>query len=57
MKATLSARRPGLELRCAIAHRGTHTPQPVLLEKGSNDRRAKQQPLVVMGPGLRRDDN
>ena len=26
-------RRPGLELRCAIAHRGTHTPRPELLER------------------------
>jgi hypothetical protein len=38
------------------AKAGTHTPRPVLLEKKDNDQRAKQFPLVVMGPGLRRDD-
>jgi hypothetical protein len=38
------------------AKAGTHTPQPILLEMEDNDQRAKQLPLVDMGPGLRRDD-
>ena len=38
------------------AQAGTDTPQPALLEKEDNDVREKQFPLVVMGPGLRRDD-
>jgi len=38
------------------AKAGTHTPRPALLEKKDNDQRVKQFPLVVMGPGLRRDD-
>jgi hypothetical protein len=42
--------------RVVPAQAGTHTPQPILLEKEDNDQRAKQLSLVVMGPGLRRDD-
>jgi len=49
----LLRRRPGLELRCAIAHRGTHTPRPALLKKGDHDQPAKQLLPVVMGPGSR----
>jgi hypothetical protein len=48
--------RPGLALRCAIAHRGTHTPRPALLEKTDHDQHAKQLLPVVMGPCVRRDD-
>jgi hypothetical protein len=39
------------------AKAGTHTPQPTLLEKEGHDYRAQQLRPVVMGPGLRRDDD
>jgi hypothetical protein len=38
------------------ANAGTHAPRPNLLEKEDNDQRITQLALVVMGPGVRRDD-
>jgi len=38
------------------AKAGTHTPRPEFVGKKDHDLCAKQFPLVVMGPGLRRDD-
>src|SRR5689334_14046494 len=43
--------------RCAIAHRGTHTPRPMLLEKEGNDQFAKPMSAAAYGsrpsPGRR----